>query len=167
MNSSTVLHYCEKRQAGEILEHDKQNTNEYHLCWLACTLRTSSGGCGIRHFLHVSNLLQALLTSDLGSTFTRKGLFFGLTAFRVGFIQTVAKTNSLRTGIIFISSPLYGLLISKRILVGIIEKDGALRKKSKWSDVGQHGNDSHDTVKQNAANYEPNQDPFNLMEYLP
>mmetsp|Transcript_15971 Transcript_15971/g.23925 ORF Transcript_15971/g.23925 Transcript_15971/m.23925 type:complete len:298 (+) Transcript_15971:234-1127(+) len=52
-----------------------------------------TSGLGIRHVVHVINLLLTLLTTDLVGTLTLIGLLSGLTTLGIGFLKGIGKLN--------------------------------------------------------------------------
>ena len=59
-------------------------------------LLTSTSGLRIRHIVHVCDLSQTLLTTDLSSTLPAISFILDLSPFNVGFVQLFRKTAIVR-----------------------------------------------------------------------
>jgi len=63
----------------------------------------------VGHVLHVLNLTEALLATNLSRSLASKSFLLRLTALYIGLIKTFSETDSLEVGVTLISLKLQGL----------------------------------------------------------
>lgn len=80
-------------------------------------LLTSTGGLIIRHIVHVGNLGQTFLTTNLSSTFPAFSFLLNLSPFNVSFVQFILETAVVTVIRIISSGVLKRFGISEGVLV--------------------------------------------------